>query len=211
MAKYGGLDGLVDAAKGGDEYAFEVLVRATYKDLYALAFRITGNSEDAHDIIQETYLRVFKFLNKFRGDSAVTTWMYRIAANCSATLMANRGKSAHQLLDENTPVADHRPDDDPEEVVSALCERDRILLGIKELPMSLRAVLILSDVYHLPHAAIAAELSITETAAKIRLHRARKLLRQRLFPDQSSQRRTCTPGYRSRRSRYEEAKTWSAG
>lgn len=209
MTRYGGLDGLVHAAQNGDEYAFELLVRVTYKDLYALAFRITGNSEDAYDVIQETYLRIFKFLSKFRGDSAVTTWMYRITANCSATFMASRGKSAHQLLEEDTPVVDYRPDDDPEEVVSALCERDRILLGINELPMSLRSVLILSDVYHLPHSAIAAELSITETAAKIRLHRARKLLRQKLFSDQSSR-------LRVRPSEYErlwrkEAKTWRAG
>ncbi len=65
-----GLDGLVDQARDGDPRAFEEFVRRTYADTYTLAFRLTGDEEDARDVVQETYLRVHKGLARFRGDAA---------------------------------------------------------------------------------------------------------------------------------------------
>src|SRR5438067_927485 len=107
------LAGLVDAARGGDRSAFEALVRATSADTYTLAFRLTGNDEDARDVVQETYLRVYKGIGKFRGDSAFSTWLYRITANCAANQLGKRKRHRHDELDDEAPYADASPDRDP--------------------------------------------------------------------------------------------------
>ena len=67
----------------GEEWAFEELVRRTYGDLYGLAFRMTGNADDACDVVQDAYLRAYKSRDTFRGEATVTTWLYRIVANCA--------------------------------------------------------------------------------------------------------------------------------
>ena len=176
---------LVTAAQGGDRSAFDELVRATYVDTYTLAYRLTGNDEDARDVVQDAYLRAFRGLNKFRGDAQFSTWMYRITANCAATLLTKRNRHRHDDLEEADTLADPRPDVDPVAQADAVLLRDQVSDALAELPPKLRAVVVLRDVYDLPHEAIAAELGISEAAAKVRLHRARRKLRERLFPMRS--------------------------
>lgn len=178
------LAALVDAAIGGDRAAFEELVRATYADAYTLAYRLTGNEEDARDVVQDAYLRAFKGLKNFRGDASFSTWMYRITANCASSYLAKRTKNRHEDIDSetSTAIADNRPDVDPELRADAAAERQRLNDALQSLPPDMRAVVVLRDVYDLPHEAIAAELGISEGAAKVRLHRARRKLRERLFP-----------------------------
>lgn len=173
---------LVAAAKAGDRAAFESLVRATTPEIYTLAYRLTGDEEDARDVVQDAYFRAFRSIKRFRGDARFSTWMYRITANCAATYLAKRSKGRHEELSDDEPVADHRPDFDPEAVAEAGALRDRLTAALADLPPRLRAVVVLRDVYDLPHEAIASELGITEAAAKVRLHRARRKLRERLFP-----------------------------
>jgi RNA polymerase sigma-70 factor, ECF subfamily len=147
---------VVAAAKAGDSRAFEELVRRTQAETYTLAYRLTGNEEDARDVAQEAYVRAYKGLKRFRGDAQFTTWLYRITANCAASHMTRRTRDRHDDLDDEAEVSD--------------------------VPPRLRAVVVLRDVYDLPHDAIANELGITEAAAKVRLHRARRRLREQLFP-----------------------------
>ena len=173
---------LVAAAKAGDLGAFEQLVKRTYADVYTLAFRLTANEEDARDVAQEACLRAWRGIRKFRGDSRFSTWMYRITANCASTLLARRSKGSHEELSADDPVADERPEADPEAMAEAGYVRDRMTAALAELPPRLRAVVVLRDIYDLPHEAIAAELGISQEAAKVRLHRARRKLRERLFP-----------------------------
>lgn len=173
---------LVAAAKGGDITAFGELVRASEAEVYTLALRLTGNEEDAHDVAQEAYLRAFRSLKRFRGDAQFSTWMYRITANCANTFMAKRTKGRHEELSSDESVADERPESSPEMMAEAEFVRDRLTEALSELPPRLRTVVVLRDVYDLPHDAIAAELGISQAAAKVRLHRARRKLRERLFP-----------------------------
>ncbi len=173
---------LVEAARAGDRQAFEDLVRATTAETYTLALRLTGNEEDARDVVQETYLRAYKGLKRFRGESAFTTWLYRITANCASTALSKRSKHRHEDIDDEAGIADLRPEVDPELRADASLERERVSAALADLPAPLRAVVVLRDVYDLPHEAIAAELGITEGAAKVRLHRARRKLRETLFP-----------------------------
>jgi RNA polymerase sigma-70 factor (ECF subfamily) len=173
---------LVAAARAGDLGAFEQLVKRTYADVYTLAYRLTGNEEDARDVAQEACLRAWRGVKKFRGDSRFSTWMYRITANCASTLLVRRSKGSHEELNADDQVADQRPEVDPEAMAEAGYVRDRMTAALAELPPRLRAVVVLRDIYDLPHEAIAAELGISQEAAKVRLHRARRKLRERLFP-----------------------------
>lgn len=176
------LNGLVDQAKGGDRRAFEEIVRQTYSDTYTLAFRLTGDEEDARDVVQETYLRVHKGLDRFRGDAQFTTWLHRVTANCASTLLGRRLRHRHDPLPEDSAIIDEHPQRDPVQRADVGDLRSHLTDALRTLPPKLRAVVVLRDIYDLPHEAIAAELGISESAAKVRLHRARKRLRERLYP-----------------------------
>lgn len=173
---------LIERARDGDRGAFEELVRASYADTYTLAYRLTGDEEDARDVVQDAYLRAYKGLRKFRGEAAFSTWMYRITANCASNVLTRRGKHRHDELTDETPVVDERAEIDPQARTDNTVLRNRLTRALDRLPPKLRAVVVLRDIYDLPHEAIADELGITETAAKVRLHRARRKLRTDLFP-----------------------------
>lgn len=173
---------LVRRAQTGDRSAFDDLVRATYSEVYGLAFRLTGDVDDACDVVQDSYLRAYRSVRRFRGDATFNTWIYRITANCAATSLVRRSRAHHEPLDDDSPLLDRRVDHDPEAMAGVSMERDRVSIALQALPPRLRAVVVLRDLYDLPHAAIAAELGISETAAKVRLHRARRKLRERLYP-----------------------------
>ena len=172
---------LVAAAKDGDRGAFDELVRLTYAATYTLAYRLTGDEDDARDVVQEAYLRAYRGLRRFRGDAQFSTWLYRITANCAATHMGRRARHRHDELDDSLPVADDRPDHDPQLRADAEDLHGRLQAALAALPDRLRAVVVLRDVYDLPHESIAAELGISESAAKVRLHRARHKLREQIF------------------------------
>ena len=153
-------------------------MRATYPATYTLAVRLTGDEDDARDVAQDVYLRAYRGLRRFRGDAQFTTWLYRITANCSSNLLAKRARTRTEPLPDDVPLVDGHPDHDPELRVIGADERTRIAAALALLPWRLRQVIVLRDIYDLPHGSIAAELGITEAAAKVRLHRARRRLRE---------------------------------
>lgn len=175
------IDDLVGDAQDGDHRAFEELVRRTYHDSYTLALRLTGDEEDARDVVQETYLRVHKGLKKFRGDAQFSTWLHRITANCANTFLGRRGRTSTDELPDDSVVVDLNPQSDPAHRADVGDLRDQLIEALSLLPPKLRAVVVLRDIYDLPHESIAEELGITESAAKVRLHRARKRLRENLY------------------------------
>jgi RNA polymerase sigma-70 factor, ECF subfamily len=175
------LEALVAAAQAGDRSAFDDLVRATYIDSYTLAYRLTGDEDDARDVVQEAYLRAYRGLKRFRGDAQFSTWMYRITANCATTFLGKRSRNRHDELTDELVGDERSTTVEPEASVDAAATRDRLQAALRRLPPRLRAVVVLRDVYDLPHESIAAELGITESAAKVRLHRARRKLRADLI------------------------------
>lgn len=177
---------LVERARAGAPGAFDELVRVTYADTYTLALRLTGDEHDARDVVQDAYLRAYRAIGRFRGEATFTTWLYRITANCAASALARRGR-ADQALDTLSPpdtearLREPSDEHDPEARSLRRSERDRLSAALAELPDGLRAVVVLRDVYELPHEAIAGALGISRGAAKVRLHRGRRQLRDRLF------------------------------
>ena len=175
------LEPLVDAAREGDTAAFDELVRLTYGDVYNLAIKLTGNEADADDVVQDTYVRAFRGLRRFRGDAAFSTWLYRIASNCASSFMARRSRQRCDALVEADDIAETDPDHDPSLQAEASTLRQTIERALEQLPQRLRAVVVLKHLEDLSHREIAERLGISESATKVRLHRARNTLR-RLLP-----------------------------
>ena len=179
-----GHEELVAAARDGDQGAFEELVRQTYVSTYTLAYRLTGNEEDARDVVQETYLRAWKAMRRFRGDAQFSTWLYRITANTASSMTQKRSRARAELLDDaGAEVIDDRLFANPEASSEQSALHARLAAAVAELPPKLRTIVVLKDIYDLPHEAIAEELGISVAAAKVRLHRARKRLRDTLFEE----------------------------
>lgn len=187
MAQHGAIPDempdLVSAAREGDRSAFDEIVRRTYVETYTLAVRLTASEEDARDVVQEAYLRAWKGIRRFRGDAQFSTWMYRITANAAATAANKRRRLRTVHLDEvadpvETEVALH-----PELATENTELLAELAAALDELPPRLRSLVVLKDVYGLSHEDIAEELGISVTAAKVRLHRGRKRMRDLLYEE----------------------------
>ena len=173
---------IVAACRAGDRGAFAALVRATQDDVFTLALRLTGNAEDAQDVTQETYLRAFRAMRSFRGDASVSTWLYRIAANTAFSHTYRRGRRRTEWLDGmRYEPPDRRPESDPVSGAEQSELRALLRTALTSLPAGQRAVVVLKDVYGFSHEDIAAEIGISVSAAKVRLFRARRSLRESLF------------------------------
>ena len=172
---------LVADAQSGDRRAFDAIVRRTWVGTYSLALRLTGNEDDARDVCQEAYLRAYRGLRRFRGDARFTTWLYRITANCASTHLGRRGRHRHEVLDDDFVMSDLSPGVDPVGRAESARLREAVQNALATLPPRLRAVVVLRDIYDLSHEVIAAELGISVSAAKVRLHRARRRLRDDVF------------------------------
>jgi len=177
---------VVAAAREGDRGAFDEIVRRTYVDTYTLAVRLTATEEDARDVVQEAYLRAWKGIRRFRGDAQFSTWMYRITANTAATVSSKRRSQRTVHIDDvadpvETDVALH-----PELATENTELMGRLSAALDELPPRLRVLVVLKDIYGLSHEDIAEELGISVTAAKVRLHRGRKRMRDLLYEEDES-------------------------
>jgi RNA polymerase sigma-70 factor, ECF subfamily len=165
---------LVAACRRGDQAAFATLVRSTYRRAYALAFRLVRDSFEAEDVVQEAYLRMFRSMEGFREEAKLETWMHRIVTNVAITRLRSRGRSNELLSDEV-------PEPVPFELSDAgVAVRDQLEGALDRLPAGQRTVVVLKDVYGLSCREIADELEIQEGAVKVRLHRARKRLREEI-------------------------------
>lgn len=185
-------DVLVERFRGGDRQAFEELVRRHRSRIYHLALRMTKNEQEALEIVQETFLSAYRKLPEFRGESAVGSWIHRIAANFA--LMRLRHKKVVDGVEEPLETEDgkFRPDghwsEGPtgywgrraDDIVLDTELRGQINQAVDALPDSYRAVFLLRDIEGLSYDEIANALQTTVPAVKSRLHRARLSLRERL-------------------------------
>ena len=173
----------IDAARAGDQAAFARLVEQTYGDVFLLAARLTRNHHDAFDVAQDAYLRAYRGLIDFRGEARFTTWLHRITVNCANTLIAKRRRNQCDQIQED--VLDTSRDRHPEGRLSDAEFSSELLEALDELPLNRRAVVVLRDVFDLPHSDIGKQLGISPAAAKVRLHRGRKRLRTTIETNQA--------------------------
>jgi len=176
---------LVRRAQTGDRTAFDALVTRSESKVYGLCLKMLGNPEDAEDVLQEVFIKAYQSLPGFRGDSAFSTWLYRIATN--ACLMRIRKKKLDTVpLDQpveqdgggTRDVADWTTDPASEVMNDEL--REVLAQHINELVPDNRIVFVLRDIHGLTTEDTASVLGLTPPAVKSRLHRARLYLRERL-------------------------------
>jgi len=183
---------LVERIRGGDETAFEELMQRYEGKVYRLALGLMKNREDALDVVQDAFLSTYRKLDTFKGDSAFSTWLYRVALNSAYMRLRSRGRhdrvdsldSLEGIFDPSgriqATIGDWsvRADDAVlrKELATVLKE------SVASMPEEYRAIFTLRDVDGLSNQEVAEILGLTVAATKTRLHRARVFLRARLSP-----------------------------
>jgi len=161
---------LVDAAKGGDDSAFEVLVRRHGPRVYRIALRMLKSPEEAEEAAQEAWLAAWRALPRFRVESTLSTWLYRIVTNRCLALVATSRPS--EPLDQRLPD----PAPPTEERAELHARLEAVKEGILALTSEQRAALVLRELEGLHYEEIAAVLGVTVETVKGRVHRARASL-----------------------------------
>jgi RNA polymerase sigma-70 factor (ECF subfamily) len=178
----------LEKLQSGDRDEFTRMV-TTYSDaIYRIGLKMTGQADDAEDVLQETFIKAFKSLKSFQGKSQLSTWLYRIALNEALMLLRKRKpESPIFTADEETDSAIGLPVENivdwcylPEETLLTQETRQKLDDGIKNLPENLRTVFILRDLEDLSTAETAQTLNLTENNVKTRLLRARLKIREEL-------------------------------
>lgn len=169
---------LVERCRSGDLAAFEELYRAHAGKLFSVACRMVGNPADAEDLLQEIFLSAHRKLDGFRGDSALGTWLYRLATNHCLDHLRSRAARMNQVTDaldeEPGPMAGRSL---AEQTVTKM----DIERALARLPEGCRAAFVLHDVQGLEHREVAEVLGVAEGTSKSQVHKARQRLRALLL------------------------------
>jgi RNA polymerase sigma-70 factor (ECF subfamily) len=174
-------------AQAGDGTAFEYLYRSHSRRVYSVCLRMLKNTSDAEDLTQQVFLRLFRKIGTFRGDSGFSTWLHRVTVN--AVLMHLRRKRPTEILVEDLDrhIANGEvPRELGSEDASMLGAVDRInlLRALRKLPSGYKKLFLLHDVIGYEHHEIAGLLGCSLGCSKSQLHRARKRLRRLLIGEQ---------------------------
>ena len=162
------------------EEDFDHIVEEYSSFVYNVAYRMMGNPQDAEDVAQEAFLSAYRAFERFRGESKVTTWLYRITVN-AALMRLRKEKKARTLTRsglEDMTIPDWS--DAPYRAASNSELGDRLREGIEMLPHDLKAAVVLRDMEELSSSEAAEVVGISVSALKSRLHRGRTLLRKHL-------------------------------
>lgn len=172
---------LIDACRRGEERAMEALYHQYKRRVFGLVTRIVGTN-DAEEVAQEVFVRIFRGLPRFRRDAALSTWIYRLSVNAAITFVTRRSRRQH-LGDDAlaTVAAPARTQRDP-----ALA--DKLEQALAQLPPGYRAILVLHDVEGLSHEECAEIMGCRVGTSKSQLHKARARMRALLGPDLARER-----------------------
>jgi RNA polymerase sigma-70 factor (ECF subfamily) len=177
---------LIQRAQKGDRRAIDELVSKYQARAYQFAYRLTGNQDDAADLVAEAFVRVYTALPRFRRDSQFSTWLFRIVTNCFLDAKKKENRRPTDQLEDAWLDADARSTivqpDSPEET-SEKAEREEIMSrAISKLPEYQRAMIVMFHIENLSYEEIAGTLDLPVGTVKSRLNRARLALREILEP-----------------------------
>ena len=172
-------EALVAAAQAGDQDALAALVHRYQTRIYNFALAMTGNAADAEDLAQETFIRAFRGLRRFRGDSSFRNWLYRIAANAAHTLRGTRLRQSAvwETRVEADEVAERHLAGGGDNVERQAIRRQAIDRALGALPVDLRTAVVLHDVEGLAYHEIAEAMDVPIGTVMSRIFRARRRLR----------------------------------
>ena len=176
----------VQRLKKGDRDAFNDIVREYEKQVINIAYGMLSDREDALDAAQEVFIKVYKNIGSFRGQSSFTTWIYRITANVCNDILRKRQRSAKVISifqddderESTIEIADDKPT--PEETIELNDRQQAVRDGIASLSADFRAVITLCDIEGCSYEEAARVLSIPHGTVKSRLNRARNALKKKL-------------------------------
>lgn len=181
--------------RGHDQHAFDQLVERHSERAFQLAYSILQNRQDAEEVVQDAFLRIYRGLANFRGDAMFSTWMYRIIVNlCNNKFRWNKVRGANRSLSIDAPLpgADEEdgrrivlpsPDASPSEQTAYADLLERLEKAMAALPESYRTAVMLRNVQELDYEEIAKILNCAVGTVKSRINRGRELLRQALNLD----------------------------
>jgi RNA polymerase sigma-70 factor (ECF subfamily) len=186
----------IGKARAGDSDAFRVLVERHSRSLFRLAFRMTGNQQDAEDVVQESFMRAYKQLGKFDERASFGTWLYRIAANCSLDLVRSRKRRSEHLAPQDpegspfdeTVAALPSSDPTPERAALSGEVRTRLEDAMQELSPTERTAFVLRHFEGMCIEEVSRVLECQPGAAKHSVFRAVQKLRRALEPVMSAAR-----------------------
>ncbi len=172
----------IERAKQGDAAAFEVLYDLHKRRVYSLCLRMTSNTAEAEDLTQEAFLQLFRKIGTFRGESAFSTWLHRMAVNVVLMQLRKKGLQLVPLEDESegeeeTPKKDYGAQDS---VLAGSIDRLQLKNAIDRLPPGYKSIFVLHDVEGFEHNEIAEMVGCSIGNSKSQLHKARMKLRELL-------------------------------
>ncbi|MBE7035215.1 MAG: sigma-70 family RNA polymerase sigma factor [Ruminococcaceae bacterium] len=181
----------IQKAQAGDLAAYELLIAAYESKILNYCYRMLGNRADAEDAAQEVFVKVFRFIKSFNGESSFSTWLYRIASNVCMDIVRKAKRrqqetmSLHQQNSEGEEFYLSLSDDGPSPYEKAQLREARKALekALLDLPEEHRQVIILRDVEGRSYEEIADVLHLAPGTVKSRINRARKALQKLLEPD----------------------------
>ncbi|MEE3329659.1 MAG: sigma-70 family RNA polymerase sigma factor [Myxococcota bacterium] len=175
---------LIAAWKGGDDSAFEELVRRHEKRVFRLLIRMMGSREEAEDVAQECFISLYRHGKRFRSEARFSTFVYRVAANAALNRRRTLGRTRTRMekLSVRQAAGDDLPSSprDPEDSTLGNELTQHVRDALETLSPSLRMPVVLYDIEGLPYGEIASILGVAEGTVKSRIHRARQALREQL-------------------------------
>lgn len=169
---------LVRKSSKGDTKAFEKLVLKYQNKMYYLCLKITKNEADAEDASQNAFIKAYKAIGSFKGQSAFSTWLYSIGRNSALDILKKR--KDHENIDEQYDIADVKLDYNPEQNVVKKETAEILKKLIYGLPKDMREIIILREIKQMQYSEIAEILGISEGTVKSRISRAREKLREEI-------------------------------
>jgi RNA polymerase sigma-70 factor, ECF subfamily len=180
-------DGLTEAeaierAKQGDAEAFEFLYNLHKRRVYSLCLRMTANTAEAEDLSQEAFLQLFRKIGTFRGESAFSTWLHRMAVNVVLMRLRKKGLSVVPL-EETMETDEESPKKEPgaqDPSLAGAVDRLELQRAVEALPPGYRSIFVLHDIEGFEHNEIASMVGCSIGNSKSQLHKARMKLRDSL-------------------------------
>jgi len=179
---------LLKRAKKGDVDAFEQLIEKYQKKVYNIALKMLGNKEDAYDMSQEVFIRVYRSIDKFKEQASLSTWIYKITTNACLDEIRRRKNRFTVSIDDDMELNDSKvkrqieyDGPSPEIIVEENELREIINKSIQQLPEQYRVVTILRDIQGFSYEEIANILDVPQGTVKSRINRARAMLRDILY------------------------------
>ena len=180
---------LVDRAKNGDLKAFDLLVLKYQRRVFRLISRVIKNNSEVEDVAQECFIKAYRAIHQFRGDSAFYTWLYRIAVNTAKNYLFSKGRRPIALSElkksedsDSFDMLDAVSNEDPEGSMAGLQIAEAVNKAVKKLPDELSTAVVLREMDGLSYEEIAEVMNCPIGTVRSRIFRAREAIAQELRP-----------------------------